>query len=163
MRESCSRFYGVIYGASSLVEVAHVESSGAGSYTVKAAARPPHSKKNASSVRGARCCGRDRVVVVLQGWREFFRAGGAGQPHVVAGGAGQLDGTSIFCYTVPVEKCVQKVGDSSRFFYFRHLLIGFRGYVKARHRRARPATHIEPHNCHPGRGSCVSLKFSASS
>jgi hypothetical protein len=63
---------------------------------------------------------------------------------MMAGGPGQLDGTLIFCYIVPAEKCAQKAGDSSRFFYFRHLLFGFRGYVEARHRRARPATLIEP-------------------
>jgi hypothetical protein len=68
----------------------------------------------------------DWVIVVLQGEREFFRSRGVRRPHVVAGGAGQLAGTLIFCYTVPVEKCVQKAGDSSRFFCFRHLLIGFR-------------------------------------
>src|SRR6266851_5483952 len=53
---------------------------------------------------------------------------------------GRLDTTLIFCYIVAVEKCVQKAGDPSRFFYFRHLLIGFRGYVEGRHRRARPTT-----------------------
>jgi hypothetical protein len=84
----------------------------------------------------------DWVIVILQGKREFFWAGGVRRPHAVAGGAGQLDGALIFCYTVRVEKCVQKAGDSSRFFYFRHLLIGFRGYVKARHRRARYLPHI---------------------
>ena len=40
-----------------------------------------------------------------------------------------LDGTLIFCHTSSVEKCAFTAGDSSRFFYFRHLLIGFRGYV----------------------------------
>jgi hypothetical protein len=65
------------------------------------------------------------------------RAGARG-----ARGAGQLDGTLIFCYTVLVEKCVQKAGDSSRFFYFRHLLIGFRGSIGARGRRARYLPHI---------------------
>jgi hypothetical protein len=61
---------------------------------------------------------------------------------VVAGGPGQLDETLIFCYIVLVENCVQTAGDSSRFFYFRHLLIGFRGYVEARHRRAHYLPHI---------------------
>ena len=86
----------------------------------------------------------DWVAVVLQGQRELFRPGSVGRAHVVAGGAGQLDGASIFCYIVPVEKCVQKAGDSSRFFYFRHLLIGFRGYVGTRHRRARPTSPSNP-------------------
>src|SRR6266852_8425315 len=101
----------------------------------------------------------DWVVVILQRERELFRPGRVRWSHVAAGGPVRLDGASIFCYIVPVEECVQKAGDSSRFFYFRHLLIGFRGYVEARHRRARPTSHIEPQNCHPGRGSCVSLNF----
>src|SRR6266446_5064738 len=57
---------------------------------------------------------------------------------------GRLDTTLIFCYIVSVEKCVQKAGDSSRFFYFRRLLIGFRGYVETRHRRARPTATSNP-------------------
>src|SRR5258708_7349713 len=64
-----------------------------------------------------------------------------GHSHFAATGwVGRLDTTLIFCYIVAVEKCVQKAGDPSRFFYFRHLLIGFRGYVEGRHRRARPTT-----------------------
>jgi len=91
---------------------------GADSYTVKAAAclrrqaRPPHSK-NKPDVTVA-----DWVIVVLQGERKFFRPGGVRRPHVVPRGVGQLDTTLVFCYIVLVEKCVQKAGDSSRFFYF---------------------------------------------
>jgi hypothetical protein len=32
-----------------------------------------------------------RMIMVLQGEREFFRSGGVRRAHVVAGGAGQLD------------------------------------------------------------------------
>src|SRR5260370_6950854 len=64
---------------------------------------------------------------------------------------GRLDTTLIFCYIVPVEKCVQKAGDPSRFFYFRPLLIAFAGYVGTQHRRPPTATHIKPQNFHPPR------------
>src|SRR6202043_580897 len=97
---------------------------GVDSYTVKAAARPPAFQKTLVQFAEPDVAVADWVVV----------------PR----GAGQLDGTLIFCYIVPVEKCVQKAGDSSRFFYFRCPLIGFRGYIGARHRRARPATPSNP-------------------
>jgi hypothetical protein len=44
------------------------------------------------------------VIVVLQGERELVRSGGVRRPHVVAGGAGQLD-------VVLDENAVVKRGD----------------------------------------------------
>jgi hypothetical protein len=76
-----------------------------------------HSKT--TSVRGARCCGSapggcGLVATAAASQDRRCTAGARG-----GGGAGQLDGTLVFCYTAWVEKCVQKAGDSSRFFYFR--------------------------------------------
>ncbi len=69
------------------------------------------------------------MIVVLQRKRKLFRASRVLRAHVMAGRTGRLDGTLILCYIVLVGKCVQKRENSSRFFYFRHSLFGFRADI----------------------------------
>src|SRR5712671_5394671 len=69
------------------------------------------------------------MIVVLQRKRKLFRASRVRRAHMMPGRTGRLDGTLILCYIVLVGKCVQKRENSSRFFYFRHSLFGFRADI----------------------------------
>jgi hypothetical protein len=84
--------------------------------TVKAAARPPYSKLFQFAQPNVAVA--DWMIVHRRPRETSVIPARPQRPHVMAGRAAQLDGTLIFCYTVWVEKCVQKAGDSSRFFLF---------------------------------------------
>ena len=88
VRESCSRFYAVMGTGKANVkspEVAHCGVEWSYLDTVKAAARPLHSKLFQFADPNVAIA--DWMIVILQGQGELFRPGDVRRAHVVAGRA----------------------------------------------------------------------------